>query len=43
MKSKMFRIVFVTLLFVLVSSSSAPVFADTLPAPLCYPRPCPSN
>lgn len=40
MKNKIFRIALVTLLFVVVGTSSAPVFADTMPAPLCYPKPC---
>ena len=43
MKQKIFRIVFVTLLFVVVGTSSAPVFADSMPAPLCYPKPCPGK
>ena len=43
MKKQIFRIALVAILFVVVGASSAPVFADAVPAPLCYPKPCPGK
>jgi hypothetical protein len=39
MKETIIRIIVVTLL--LLASGTAPVLADGIPAPACYPKPCP--
>jgi hypothetical protein len=39
MKKTFVRIIVIT--FLLLASGTAPVLADSVPAPICYPRPCP--
>lgn len=39
MKKTILRIVVTTLLLVALGTTAA--VADTVPAPVCYPRPCP--
>ena len=39
MKRTIVRIILVA--FLLLASGTAPVLADSVPMPVCYPKPCP--
>jgi hypothetical protein len=39
MKKTIVRIIVIT--FLVLASGTAPVLADSVPMPMCYPNPCP--